>query len=84
MYVIGREVETVVEDDDGFSAFYVKWLDGDGYFLVAKKREDAQIYCEFNDKSNGFISDTVTYTIRNSSIIFRVSGGETFDSCLCP
>jgi hypothetical protein len=79
MFVTGKKVETIVDDDEGLSSFYVTWLDAGGYFSVAIEWGEGPIYCEVNDQANGFYSKTVTYTMTDRKIRFRVSDDEYFD-----
>jgi hypothetical protein len=79
MLVTAKNVETIVDDDEGLSSFYVAWLDAGGYFSVAKESGEEFIYCELNDQSNGFYSKTVKYTITGRRIKFWVSDDEYFD-----
>ena len=80
MLITGKKVETIVDDDEGQSSFYVTSLDaGEGYFCVVRENGEDLIYCELNDQSNGFYSKTVKYTITGRRIKFWVSDGEYFD-----
>ena len=79
MLVTAKKVETIVDDDEGLSSFYVAWLDAGGYYSVARERGEDVIYCELNDQSSGFYSKTVKYTITGRRIKFWVSDDEYFD-----
>ena len=79
MLVTGKKVETIVDDDEGLSSFYVAWLEAGGYFSVEKESGENVIYVELNDQSNGFYSKTVKYTIADRRIKFRLSDDEYFD-----
>src|SRR5215475_13758556 len=79
MLVTGKNIETIVDDGEGLSSFYVAWLDAGGYFAVDIENGDNTIFCEFNDQSNGFYSKTVKYAMNGRRIKFWVSVDEYFD-----
>jgi hypothetical protein len=44
MLVTGKQIETIIDDDEGLSSFYVRWSDAGGYFSVARESGEDAIY----------------------------------------
>jgi hypothetical protein len=79
MSVAATTVETVVDDGEGLSSFCASLDPGEGYFCISIENGKNVIYCELNDQSLGFYSETVKYESAERKINFWTSGDEYFD-----
>jgi hypothetical protein len=73
-----KEVDIIVDDDEGLTSFFAEWSDIGGYFCITNDPEECDLYCEFCDQSNGFYSKTLLYSFNEKNITFYLKGEEYF------
>jgi hypothetical protein len=75
---IANKIETIFDDDEGVTSFCVWWGNVGSYLSIDYEKEDAKIYCEYGDQSNGFYPTYLRYEINNNVINFILEGTEFF------
>jgi hypothetical protein len=76
---IAARVEAITDDDDELSSLCFWWGDIGSYFALARELDSNQIHCEYRDQMNGFYSDTISYSVCGSSLIFSLAQDESFE-----
>jgi hypothetical protein len=80
MDFIATRAEVIIEDDEDLSSLcFWRSQEPGAYFCICAEVESHEIYCEFCEQINGFVSKTISYQRDGDRFIFRLSSGETFD-----
>lgn len=72
------KIEALIDDDEGMTSLCIRWSDMGGYLCVARDPDEARLYCEYCDQSNGFYSETLSSKWFGNCLEFELQEPESF------
>lgn len=66
------------DGEEGFVSLFIKWGAFGQYIDISREIDDANVYCEFLDQSNGSLFRTLTFKYSNKTLSLSAIYPETF------